>query len=210
MDTGLRPAPGQPTRRDSLILWGLTGLAAGLASVLSLLPEQPVAAFGWLKSTPGTAYWRCLSCHFVHLGWQHLLLNLGALAGLAAFAQYRGGRAGVAGGFFGALLAGMLGVCIGLQGVDTGVTWYVGLSGALYGVFAWLVLDMATLRHWRGRAAWALYVGGLVKVLLDARINVGALGLAGIPMAPPAHLYGLLGGTLWALLGYALGVRRER
>jgi rhomboid family GlyGly-CTERM serine protease len=202
--------PEQKTSRTPLHFWVLTGMLALAASILTWVPENPVATFGWLKASPGMSFWRCFSCHFVHLGGRHLLVNLAALASLAAIAGLQEKQGDVTGGFYGALLAGMLGICLGLHALDAGVTWYVGLSGALYGVYAWLVLDMASLRHWRGRVAWGLYCCGMAKALLDAQASVGALGLAGIPLAPPAHLYGLLGGTLWAALRYALGIRRER
>lgn len=193
-------------------LFVVTGVVALAAVLLTWVPGQPVAAFGWLKSATGAESWRCLTCHFAHLGGWHLPLNLAALIILAGIAQFHGRQGGVALAFSLALLAGMLGVCLGLGWRDDGVNWYVGLSGALHGVFAWLVLDMAmepaSLRHWRGRLASGLYLLGLVKALLDAGAPVGAPGLAGIPMAPPAHLYGFLGGTLWAALRYASRLRR--
>lgn len=178
--------------------------------MLTWLPDQPVAAYGWLKSAAGSAYWRCLSCHFVHLGGWHLTLNLAALFSLAVIAHSQARGEGVALGFAGALLMGMLGVCLGLAWRDAGVSWYVGLSGALFGVYAWAVLEMASMGDWRGRIAWGLYLAGLIKALLDAQGPVGAPGLAGIPMAPPAHLYGFLGGSIWAALRYAPRLRRER
>lgn len=203
-----RPAAFPPA------LFVVTGVVILAAVLLSWVPGQPVAAFGWLKSAAGGESWRCLTCHFVHLEGWHLFLNLAALSILAAIAQFHGRQGGVAQGFSVALLAGMLGVCLGLGWRDAGVNWYVGLSGALHGVFAWLVLDMAmeaaSPRHWRRRLAWGLYLLGLVKALLDAGTPVGAPGLAGIPMAPPAHLYGYLGGTLWAALRYASRLRRVR
>jgi rhomboid family GlyGly-CTERM serine protease len=202
--------PERKTRRTPLHFWVLTGLLALAAIILTWVPDNPVAAFGWQQAASGTSFWRCLTCHFVHLGGWHLCVNLVALASLAALAGFHERPGDVTGGFYGALLAGMLGICLGLHGLDTGVTWYVGLSGALYGVFAWLVLDMASLRHWRGRVAWGLYLCGLAKAILDAHAPVGALGLAGISLAPPAHLYGLVGGSLWAVLRYARGIRLEK
>lgn len=191
-------------------LFAIAGAAALAAVLLTWVPGQPVAAFGWLKSAPGSEWWRCLTCHFVHLGGWHLPLDLAALAILAVIAHFHDGKGGVAMGFSAALLAGMLGVCLGLAWRDAGVAWYVGLSGALYGVFAWIVLDMASSRHWRGRIALGLYLSGLIKVLLDAQSPVGAPGMAGVPLAPPAHLYGFLGGTLWGALRNYPRLRRER
>jgi rhomboid family GlyGly-CTERM serine protease len=190
--------------------WAIAGIAALASAGLTWLPLHPVAAFGWLRTAPASEAWRCLTCHFVHLGGRHLMFNLAALAGLAGVAHLHGRQVRVETGFAGALLAGMLGVCLGLRLNDAGVAWYAGLSGALFGVYAWLALDMAALRHWQGRAAWVLYLCGLAKALADAQTAVGTPGLSGIPLAPPAHLYGLLGGTLWAGLRYALRLRRER
>lgn len=109
-----------------------------------------------------------------------------------------------------ALLAGMLGVCLGLSWRVEGVAWYGGLSGALFGVFAWVALGLASWRNWPGRAAWALYLLGLAKAVADLGVPVGTPGLSGVPLAPAAHLDGLLGGTGWSILVYATRLRRER
>lgn len=194
------------TGRYPSALAAVAGSAALAALWLTWAPARPVADYGWRQSAE---WWRCLTCHFVHLGAWHLFLNLAALAGLAAVARLRSAP-GAAVGFAAALLAGMLGVCLGLNWRAEGVTWYVGLSGALYGVFAWTVLGLAGWRHWPGRAAWAIYLLGLAKALADAGMPVGAPGLAGIPLAPSAHLDGLLGGTVWAGMNYLTRLRRAR
>jgi rhomboid family GlyGly-CTERM serine protease len=174
------------------------GTVIGLAVLLTWLPDQSVKDFGWHADAAAAEVWRCLTCHFVHLGVRHLAVNLAAflmLAGIAAAWERRAG-------FPAALLASMLSVCLGLSLFDLGVQWYVGLSGALHGLFAWLVLGRATRSDAIGKTAVALYLAGIVKVLLDLRIPVGSPGLAGVPMAAPAHLFGYLGGSLWVPAGW--------
>jgi rhomboid family GlyGly-CTERM serine protease len=168
------------------------GVVVALAVLLTELPDQPVRDLGWRADAAGEV-WRCLSCHFVHLGVRHLAVNLAAFLVLAAVAAVWERQAG----FGAALLAGMLSVCAGLGLTDLGVQWYVGLSGALHGLFAWLVLGRALRNDTTGKIAAGLYFAGILKVLLDMGIPVGSPGLAGVAVAPPGHLLGYLGGSLW-------------
>lgn len=172
--------------------------AAGLAAAASFAPHAAVSSLVWRAGGGVETSWRLFTTHFVHLGAAHLLANLVA----AALIGWTCDRLHLAGRLPGATLASLVGVDLGLAFGPWTVDWYVGLSGLLHGLFAWLCLALALDprggKSTRGLAA-ALCLGGLVKVLLTLGETVGAPGWLGIPQATPAHLYGYLGGALWAL-----------
>jgi len=75
-------------------------------------------------------WWRIVTGNLVHLGYSHLLLNLSGLAVIAfLLAPAMPLRHWVLTG-----LISMLGVGTGLLMLDPQLVWYVGLSGALYGL----------------------------------------------------------------------------
>ena len=136
--------------------------------------------------------YRALTGHFVHVGWVHCLLNMGALLLLSLlFPRALGWRGGLLAIIFCSLFisAGLL-----LQG---GIQWYQGLSGALHGLFVLCALV--------DRGPRWLRVGCLVsiaaKLLLQANASPdsGTAILIGAPVVDSAHVWG-------AAAGVALGV----
>lgn len=143
--------------------------------------------------------WRVLTAHIVHLGWEHLALNVVGLALLwLMFArQLTIGRWAIV------ITCSGLGVSAGLLAFHPELQWYVGMSGLLHGMFVagavagvyagyrfeWLLLGMVVLKLiWEQIAgatpATAQIVGG--SVIVDA------------------HLYGALAGllTMFALIAF--------
>ena len=188
----------------------LAALAAGiLAAAASFAPDSPVATLGWWAGGGAEAVWRpawrplwrLLTTHFVHLGAAHFAANLFA----ATLIGWICDRLHLAGRLPAATLASLAGVGLGLEFGPWAIAWYVGFSGVLHGLFAWLCLYVALTPSAersalvRGLAA-ALFLGGLVKVVAALTTPVGAPGWLGIPQATPVHLYGYLGGMLWAFL----------
>lgn len=151
--------------------------------------------FGWRAAPDEHAPWALLTTHFVHLGGAHLGANVAALTIICATAHALQRGALLAALFAGALLT----VSLGLVAGPWPIAWYVGLSGVLYGCFAGLAFELcaepAPIR-WIG---WALLLGGCVKLAIELTAGVGTLGVLGIPTAPPAHLYGFIGGLVTAL-----------
>jgi rhomboid family GlyGly-CTERM serine protease len=184
----------------------LAALAAGiLAGAASFGPGSAVADLGWRAGGGTGASWRLLTAHFVHLGAAHLAANIFA----ATLIGWSCDQLGVSARLPAAALASLAGVGLGLEFGPWAITWYVGLSGLLHGLFAWLCLSLALSppaerSPGMRKLAAALYLGGLLKVVVALATPLGAPGWLGIPQATPAHLYGYLGGTLWAFL------RRER
>lgn len=129
-------------------------------------------------------WWRLFSSHFVHLSWQHTALNTVGVLLCCALAPKLFNRdvwfkiAGLA-----------LGLSVLLWCCSPSISYYVGFSGVLYGLFAFGLLPQA----WHGNrfaalaisltAAWILWqwvVGpaAFEEVLIGGRI------------ATIAHIYG--------------------
>lgn len=174
----------------------------GLAAAASLLPAMPLESLGWQAGGGLSSAWRLFSSHFVHLNSSHLLANGVALILLGWSCD----RLGLGKDMPAAVLVSLLGVDLGLLRGPWPIHWYVGLSGLLHGLFAWMCLTLVLRRREApGHAAlvWlaaSLFVLGLGKTLLGLDAPVGSTGWLGIPQATPAHLYGYLAGGFWGLI----------
>jgi len=139
-------------------------------------------------------WWRLLTGNFVHLGWVHLSRDLAALFIIwFGFSRCLGERA-----WAGLFLCNALAVTLGLYVFAPAVHWYVGLSGILYGCVVCAGMLLWPSRRWLGTVmvlatgAFALY--GVLFGPLPGQ----ALGLGG-EVIPQAHLFGSLGGALFAV-----------
>jgi rhomboid family GlyGly-CTERM serine protease len=137
----------------------------------------------------GAEPWRLLSGHLVHLGWMHLGLNLAGLALIWALVGHalRSWAWGVAFALSALTVGG------GLYLHDTGLAWYVGLSGVLHGL---LVFGAVAGLHTERRMALTLLVGVAAKLAWEQLSggDVGTAELVGGAVIVNAHLYGALGG----------------
>lgn len=156
---------------------------------------------GWMESLRyerallGSEPWRLVSGHLIHLGWNHLLLNLaGLLLIWGLFGQAM--RPWVWGA---AVVACALTVSGGLYLRDPTLDWYVGLSGVLHGLL--LLGALAALRRERPMALLllAMVVAKLLWEQLGGASSATA-ELVGGAVIVNAHLYGALGGLLCAPL----------
>lgn len=180
----------------------LSVLVCGIGSaVASFAFDSSVARFGWHHGYTVEAPWQFITAHFVHLNAAHFGLNFIAAVLFGMVCD----RLALSPQLLLACAVSMVCVCLGLEFGPWHIDWYVGFSGVLHGMFAWLCLRLAlspAQEHWWGLrgAVVAVFFGGLVKVTASLSIPVGSLGWQGIPQATPAHLYGFAGGVFWALL----------
>lgn len=149
-------------------------------------------------------WWRLLTSQFVHLGFSHTSMNLmGYLIIGVAFREdirpWQEARI---------LAISVLGVGLGLYWFSADIQWYVGLSGAIYGLLAaYLLLG------WRRSPALSLLFGFfLISKLVYEQGFAGpdtvSADLIGGPVAIDAHLYGALTGLV--AFGFELWLKRRR
>ena len=137
-------------------------------------------------------WWRLLTGHVIHLGYEHAVLDVAGLALLwALFARDYSARGWL-------LIIGMsiLGIDAGLWLLSSTTQWYVGSSGVLHGVLA-----AGTCAHLRRREpdGWILALLLIGKLLYEQ--TLGALPLtSGGAVIVDAHLYGAATGAVAALL----------
>ncbi|MBV7437042.1 rhombosortase [Aeromonas sp. sif2416] len=146
--------------------------------------------------------WRIITGNLAHTNGWHLLLNLSGLGVLySLFREYLGGWR------LPALLL-LLGTAVGL-GIwwwCPQTQWYMGLSGALHGLFVWGALQ--DIRH-RRHSGWLMLLGILIKLGLDfysAGESPASL-LIGARVHIESHLIGSAAGLLLGLLPFGLGAQ---
>jgi rhomboid family GlyGly-CTERM serine protease len=137
-------------------------------------------------------WWRLLTAHVIHLGYEHAVLDIAGLVLMwALFARDYAPRQWL-------LIIGLsaLGVDTGLWLLSSTTQWYVGSSGVLHGVLA-----AGCGAHLRRREpdGWILALFLVGKLVYEQAL--GALPLtAGGAVIVDAHLYGAVGGALAVVL----------
>ncbi|HHM04704.1 MAG TPA: rhombosortase [Gammaproteobacteria bacterium] len=140
--------------------------------------------------------WRLLSGNLVHLGWVHLLLNLAGLGLIWLLVHDQWPTAA----WWLIMLISSLAVGLGLWWFNPELMWYVGLSGALHGLFAaGAAAGAARRQNWE---AWALLAAVTAKLAWEQYAGPlpGSAEAAGGPVIVDAHLYGAAGGAGTAAL----------
>ena len=143
-------------------------------------------------------WWRALTAHWVHVGWVHLLLNAAGFAIAIGIArpnwQIRL--------WFAYLLSIAIFISLMFSWLNPELGWYVGFSGVLFGVYI-----VASVQLFKSEPVVAVLLFGIVagKVVLEqfSNFDVGSSDLIGAPVIVDAHLYGLIGGLLIALVSQA-------
>ncbi|MFT4173000.1 MAG: rhomboid family intramembrane serine protease [Rhodocyclaceae bacterium] len=190
-------------RRERLAGWTIATLAGAMV-LFTVWP--PLAALRYVPARD--ALWHGAPAQLIHLGMPHLMLNLCGLAVCTLVARRHAAWAPM----LGALVVSAMVVAIGLRWDVPPLAWYVGLSGALYGVTAWLALAHIC---WLPSAPWRV-LAVMCCVMIGAKAVVGVHAPAGpgtwlgIPPAPTAHLYGYAGGLVFAALWAAYRGWRAR
>jgi rhomboid family GlyGly-CTERM serine protease len=151
----------------------------------------------------GGQLWRVFTGNLVHGGWAHLVLNIaglgliGLLFGQALNAQH----------WMFIFIACALGVGLGLLVLNPRVSWYVGLSGVLHGLFvAGALVDRYFPLRIRALLL-GLLCGKLVWEQLQGPMPGTATAVSG-DIVVDAHLYGAFTGLVTGvIIKFALGRR---
>jgi rhomboid family GlyGly-CTERM serine protease len=165
----------------------------GVMALLAMSPElTQTLAYDRQQVNNGGSYWMLLTCHFVHLGGNHALLNLAGVGILAALFS------GEISGKYSAILVGVCALVTGL-GVhlfSQQIERYYGFSGVLHGCLVGELI--ITIR--RFFLLHSLVIAGTVGKVLWEWLGFGNLissaEFIGGDVAVDAHLYGLISGFL--------------
>lgn len=189
---------GEETRLGALptLAWLVPGIVV-LCALTLLLAGDPGRE--WLRfDRAGIAageVWRLLTGHLVHLGVSHTLLNLAGLI----LVWFLVGRAYAWQQWLWVMAGSIAAIDLGLWFGEPSLEWYVGLSGLLHGMLAaGIVAGLAGCSAETlllavvvaGKLAWEQFAGPLP----------GSETTSGGAVIVDAHLYGVIGGTLVALV----------
>ena len=136
-----------------------------------------------------------MSGHLVHLGTSHTVLNVAGLL----LVWYLVGPALVTREWLWVIAGSTAGVSAGLWFINTQLIWYVGLSGVLHGLLAAGVIAQFRQRTFESSIIAAFVVGKIAYEQLLGPLP-GSESSTGGNVVVDAHLYGLIGGTLVALV----------
>ncbi|WP_298449032.1 rhombosortase [uncultured Marinobacter sp.] len=167
-----------------------------LAMVLGACTFMPPALLEWSRSgLESYEYWRLLTGHWVHLGAEHLALNLAGLAIIGLlFRRHPPLTAWVA-----FLLISPVLISLGLLWLVPDLAWYRGFSGTLHGLLVYTAFfNLSTERR------WSLLVLAVVSLKLALENLVYAQSaensFIGGRVIQQAHGLGALTGALAGLL----------
>ncbi len=188
----------EPKRLNGLILWGILWL---LCVALQYFELSSQLRFDRARIDEGQ-WWLLISGNLVHLGWNHLWLNMAGLALVAVFfsTYYRYAE------WLALLLLSSVFVGVGLYWLNPELIWYVGLSGVLHGLFIAGGWQEYKRYGKSGALLLLLIVGKLVWEQLMGAMP-GSEAVSGGRVMVDAHLYGALGGAVF-VLAYELIWRR--
>lgn len=160
---------------------------AGPSASMSLRYERAAIVDG--------EWWRLATGHLVHLGWSHLVLNLAGIALIWGLFQ----RQLATLEWWWVWLVSTAAVSAGLFIFDADLSWYVGLSGVLHGLFIAGLLLAIRRDYWWGDAALLVIVLGKLAWEQVHGSLPGTTEMAGGNVIVAAHLYGAIGGAFAAL-----------
>ena len=138
--------------------------------------------------------WRLLTGNYLHSNLNHLLLNLGGLLLLwSLHGDHFKTRSYLIGFTF---FCVSMSLC--LYYFTPEMSRYVGLSGALHGLFVWGAVKDIAIGY---KTGWGLLIGIAVKVGYEQFVgpSESLAETIGASIAIDAHLYGVLTGLCWAI-----------
>ncbi|MCP4874978.1 MAG: rhombosortase [Gammaproteobacteria bacterium] len=165
--------------------WHFVGIHLLLVVSLQVIgPEYFLYERGWFDSGQ---VWRIVTAHWVHAGWEHLLLNALGLAICVSLANPMWSLKRWA--LQSLCLALGISILFTLQNPE--LYRYVGFSGVLFGLYFLAAHDL----YARDRLIAVLMGGTIVtKVIIEqyTTLEFSTADIIGAPVIVDAHLYGLL------------------
>ncbi|MFT5063196.1 MAG: rhomboid family GlyGly-CTERM serine protease [Gammaproteobacteria bacterium] len=176
--------------------------AMAVIAVILILAQLEMLGFGiaeTLRYTDNQPGYRWLTAHYVHLGANHALMNVAAALMLMRIFRDVWER------WHWWVLAIVMptSICATFYVVDYNLSWYVGLSGALHGWFAWCCVLL-----WKREKGFVFI--GVIGLLLKLGIehyypsSLPSEDMIGGSVITLAHRLGALYGLIFALLAVVI------
>lgn len=177
-----------------------TALVVVVVLLLGMSPDTWVQAMSLTqRGVASGEWWRLVTSQIVHLSMNHALLNAaGFLIVSASFRQDVTARREM-----GVLGVSMLGVGLGIYLFNPDIGWYVGLSGAIYGVLVHHLMVGARRTPLIASAFLVFVIGKVIYEQFLAGPDRDIEQFIGGAVAEDAHLYGVIVGSLAGLLALA-------
>lgn len=138
--------------------------------------------------------WRILTANLVHFGWIHTAMNLLAFL-LCCYAFFS--KTSIL-NFLLLLLICFLFVGLGIYFFNPYYTPYAGLSGAIHGLIAAGILLTREYPRWLRWCVGILFAGKIIYENSSYFETTDLQNLIGAQVAVEAHLYGAIGGIVYA------------
>jgi len=144
-------------------------------------------------------YWLLLTGHLVHLNWAHWALNMAGLVVVGVFfSQYGSILDWLIVLLFSALVIGL-----GLYWFHPELSWYVGLSGVLHGLFIYGAIREIRFYPFSGYVLLLLLTGKLFWEYMNGALP-GSEEMTGGRVLVEAHLYGAIAGLVAVFLTWSV------
>lgn len=182
-----------------------TATVVGLVLLLGISPDSWVQALSLTQQGVASGeWWRLVTSQVVHLSMNHALLNAaGFLIVSVAFRQDVTARREM-----GVLLVSMVGVGLGIYLFNPEIGWYVGLSGAIYGVLVHHLMVGARRTPVIASGFLVFVLGKVIYEQFLAGPDRDIEQFIGGAVAEDAHLYGVIVGLVTGTLALALPRRQ--
>ncbi len=172
--------------------WWFSVFIMALICATTFLPENIIQQLALAHDPVSNGeIWRLITSQFVHLGFNHTILNLvGYLIISASFREDILPKEEAI-----SLMICTLGVGLGIYWFNPEIDWYVGLSGAIYGLLAhYLIIG------WKRSPTLSLFFGVFLigKFVYEQFISgpdTVTAEVIGGKVAIDSHLYGAITGT---------------
>ena len=190
---------------SNLKAWILSAVIGVTCIIFQVLGLDELLRYGRSEILESGQWWRVLTGNLVHLGYPHLLLNMAGLILITLLlAHALTVRQWAVTGF-----CSMLGVGFGLLIFDPQLSWYVGLSGALYGLL--LGGAIAEFRNHKLIACViaAYTIGKIIWEQLYGAVE-SSEAITGGSVIVNAHMYGMVAGGLAVLALRLMELLRDK
>jgi rhomboid family GlyGly-CTERM serine protease len=186
--------------------WWFSIIIMALICLTTMLPEASVHNLALVHDKVAEGeIWRIVTSQFVHLGFNHTVLNLvGYLIISASFREDILAKEEAT-----ALFISVIGVGLGIFFFNPEIGWYVGLSGAIYGILTHYLI-IGWQRSPFLSAFFGVYlIGKFIYEQFISGPDTVTAGIIGGMVAIDSHLYGAITGLITGTISLLIFHRKK-